>query len=188
MTTETARAFYARQKWNPGYGHKVKNQGRLVTVRIGDREFVDVEASLARLAATADPAKHYMADVNAAQRDRARSAFPPPAETPTESRPAPPAAQTTPDPAKATTYIQAKTAREVYEAKLSQLDYEERAGKLIRSDLVRAKLAKTFASLRDGLLQIPARLAPVLAAESDATRINALLMSELAQVLEQLTE
>jgi hypothetical protein len=177
VTVETARAFYARQGWNPGYGHKIKQQGRLVTVLVGEREFVDVEASVARIAATADPAKGYMAEVNAAQRERARGK-PVQADQVPEAR--------GPDLGKATTYIQAKTAREVFEARLSQLEYEERSGKLIRADVVRSKLAKCFSGIREGLMQIPGRMSPVLAAESDAERINVLLMRELGQVLEQL--
>lgn len=178
MTTETARAFYRRQGWNPGYGHKVKSQGRLVSVMSGGKELIDVEASIAKMAATADPAKSHMAEVNDRQREAHKAPKP---EAPR------PEAMSAPGINKSVTYMQAKTAREVYDAKSSQLDYEERTGKLIRVDTVKAALANAFSSTRDALLQLPARLAPLLAAETDTAATQALLHAEIHQALQLLS-
>jgi hypothetical protein len=85
------------------------------------------------------------------------------------------------------TYMQAKTAREVYEAKNAQLEYEERTGKLIKVDAVRSAWAAKITGARDALLQIPSRVAPVLAATSDLVEVTALLEAELRQALAELS-
>ena len=61
------------------------------------------------------------------------------------------------------------------------------ASLLIRIDAVRAAWAKRITLARDALLQIPHRLAPVLAAESDMERVSQLLEDELRQVLDELS-
>lgn len=85
-----------------------------------------------------------------------------------------------------TSYHVAKTLRETAEARLAQLKLAEQKGEVIRVDAVRARLANILASTRDSLLQIPARLAPVLAAESDAARVHDLLQAELHQAMARL--
>lgn len=54
MTTETQAAFAARNGWAKSYVTQLKQDGRLVMAMDGS---VDVEASLARIAATEDPSK-----------------------------------------------------------------------------------------------------------------------------------
>lgn len=181
MTTESLRAFAARKGNAVSYWHKQKELGRLVMVEIQGRQLVDVEASEARLAATADPAKAHMQDVNERQRVMHRgTATPPPLPQVDGARPGS-------GDSRNATYMQAKTAREVYEAKNAQLEYEERAGKLIRVDAIRSAWAAKLSTTRDALLQIPARLAPVLAAESDLVRVTELLEAELRQALAELS-
>jgi hypothetical protein len=188
MTTESLRAFARRQgaadkSGSPGYWHGQKELGRLVTVNVGGKEMVNVEASLARLAATADPAKGHMAQVNEAQRVMHRGTVTPPALPP-----ASPSYQPGTDNSKNATYMQAKTAREVYEAKNAQLEYEERTGKLLRADEVKSHLASKIASMREAFLQIPSRLVPILAAETDAAKIHTLLESEIVRAMALVNE
>lgn len=160
------REFARLQGWNPGYAHKLKMQGRLVAgVDERDREGIDIEASLERLAETADPAKTHMAEVNAQQRARHRSGEAPP--------PSP-----TPAPSGNSTYHQAKTAREVFEAKTAEIEYRKAAGELARVADLRAAHAPRVAALREALLGVSARLSPVLANESDPKKIRAMLDEE----------
>ena len=174
MTTETARAFYRRQDWNPGYGHKLKTQGRLVAVVVDGKELIDVEASLARLAATADPNKGHMAEVNSRQRAAHRGE--------PEQRDLP-----MPGPeSKNATFMQAKTAQAVFDAKTAKLDFEERSGKRILVEAVRSAVGLVFSSTRDALLQIPARMAPLLAAEADPAKVQSMLHAEIHQALQEL--
>lgn len=83
-------------------------------------------------------------------------------------------------------YQLSKAVREAAEAQMAQLKLAEQKGEVIRVDAVRARLANILSSTRDSLLQIPARLAPVLAAESDAARVHDLLQAELHQALARL--
>jgi hypothetical protein len=82
-------------------------------VEVNGKPMVDVEASEALLASTADPAKTHMAEVNARQRIAAGQPAPAqPVQVP-EFQAGGGAAGTS----KNATYLQAKTAREVYELK-----------------------------------------------------------------------
>lgn len=100
--------------------------------------------------------------------------------------PAPPAAPSAPD--TVTSYHVAKTLREAAEAKIAQLKLSEMQGQLVRAETVRAETARLAAALRESILQLPARLTPVLAAESDPAKLHDLLERELHQVLAQLTQ
>lgn len=82
-----------------------------------------------------------------------------------------------------TSYHVAKTLREAAEAKLAQLKLAEQQGQLIRTDAIRSAHAKRLAGLREALLQIPARLASVLAAEPDQTRCHDAMQAEIHAVL-----
>jgi len=84
-------------------------------------------------------------------------------------------------------YHVAKTLREASEAKIADLKLREMRGELVRVDEVRNSFARKASALRESLLQIPSRLAAVLAAETDHARCHDLLSAELRTVLEQLT-
>lgn len=86
-----------------------------------------------------------------------------------------------------TSYHVAKTLNETALARMNQLKLREMQGDLIRVDAVRSTLASAIASTREALLQIPARLSPVLAPETDAVKVHDLLHAELVQVLDHLT-
>jgi hypothetical protein len=63
----------------------------------------------------------------------------------------------------------------------------EMQGTLIRADAVRAAWAAKITGARDALLQIPSRIAPVLAATADLVEVTALLEAELRQALADLS-
>ena len=83
-------------------------------------------------------------------------------------------------------YHVVKTLREAEEARMARLKREEMEGQLIRLEAVRSVAASTLAATREALLQIPARLSTVLAAESSPARVHELLQQELHQALNQL--
>lgn len=80
-------------------------------------------------------------------------------------------------------YLKSKAAQAEADARISRLKAAELEGQLVRVDQVRAELAAKLAPVREGLLQIPARLASTLAAQSDPGRIQILLEAEIHQVL-----
>lgn len=81
----------------------------------------------------------------------------------------------------------ARTRREIAEANLAEMREAELEGKLIRVDAIRAAWARRIASTRDALMQLPHRLAPVLAAEADLDRVSRILDDELRQALIELS-
>ena len=58
---------------------------------------------------------------------------------------------------------------------------------LIRVDAVKRQLATEYSTLREALMQIPARMAPLLAAEGDAAAIQTMLEVEVHQALVKLS-
>lgn len=84
-------------------------------------------------------------------------------------------------------YQWVRTLREAEEARIARLKREEMEGSLIRLDAVRAVAAGVLAATREALLQIPARMATVLAAEDSPARVHELLQQELHQALGQLS-
>lgn len=98
--------------------------------------------------------------------------------------PATPAATQTPE---ITSYHVAKTLHEAAEAQIARLKLAEMQGDVIQVSAVRATWAARIASARDALLQIPSRLAPVLAAETDLAAVTLLLEDEIRQALAELS-
>ncbi len=84
-------------------------------------------------------------------------------------------------------YWKSRARRERAEAELAELKLRELQGQLVRADEWAAALAKRAAAFREGLLQIPSRLAAQLAAEADQARVHTMLEDELRHVMEQLT-
>jgi hypothetical protein len=84
-------------------------------------------------------------------------------------------------------YWAARSKRERAEAAIAEMRLAELEGKLIRSDAIRSAWSRKIATTRDALLQIPHRLAPILAAEADMERVGQLLEDELRQALAELS-
>lgn len=80
----------------------------------------------------------------------------------------------------------ARTRREIAEANLAEMREAEERRDLIRVGAVKTQLATVFATTRDALLQIPARLAPLLAADSDPASVQNTLHAEIHQALQHL--
>lgn len=80
----------------------------------------------------------------------------------------------------------ARKIKEHYEAKMAKLEYEKAAGLLLEKAAVERDAFRNGRQIRDGLLSFADRLAALLAAESDANKIHALLTKEVHQLLAQL--
>lgn len=86
-----------------------------------------------------------------------------------------------------TSYEEARRRRETAEASIAEMKQAELEGLVIRADAVRAAWAAKVTTARDALLQIPSRLAPVLAAESDLVKTTQLLEDAVRQALAELS-
>src|ERR1700676_3999125 len=64
-------------------------------------------------------------------------------------------------------YSKARAVRESYLARLAKIDYEQRTEKLVSRDEMQVAAFNRYRTFRDGMLNIPDRLAAVLAAETD---------------------
>ena len=117
------------------------------------------------------------------RRPRHRAQQPPEGATAAGPPQMPGARPEQPDDAGPGDYWASRARRERAEAELAELKLAEQQGVLIRADAVRAAHAKRLAGLREALLQVPARLAPVLAAETDQARCHDTLQRELHAVL-----
>ncbi len=85
------------------------------------------------------------------------------------------------------TYAESRAAREAYLARLAKLDFEQRSGKLVDADEVRAQVFGLGRRLRDALLGLPDRLAPVLTGRTDQSEVHRLLTAEIMKCLAELS-
>ena len=79
----------------------------------------------------------------------------------------------------------ARTRREIAEADLAELKLRELRGELIRREVMESIVGARAAALRESVLQVKSRLTPLLAAESDAAKVSAMLDTELRAALQQ---
>lgn len=84
-------------------------------------------------------------------------------------------------------FAQSRAIREAYAARLTRLEYDQRSAKLVDKNELKMKLAKLHMAVRDSLRTIPDRVAPIVAAETDQTKIHAMLLKEIGQALEGLS-
>lgn len=80
-------------------------------------------------------------------------------------------------------FAQSRAIKEAYNARLAKLSYEEKSGALVRTDNVKVAWFNTLRVVRDRTLNLPDRLAPILAAETDPKTVRDMLEDELRTIL-----
>jgi hypothetical protein len=85
-------------------------------------------------------------------------------------------------------YGVARTLNEQYKAAIRKLEYEEKTGKLVDAASVKESAFSLGRRIRDSMLNIPDRIASMLAAETDETKIRELLTGEIRNALEELSK
>jgi hypothetical protein len=80
-------------------------------------------------------------------------------------------------------YWNSRSRREAAEAELAEIELAEKTGQVIQVKVVEAVWGQALGATREHLLQLRARLAPLLAAEADAFKIEQLLDVEMSQAL-----
>ena len=83
-------------------------------------------------------------------------------------------------------YSASRARRETADAELAELALAERRGEVIQVKAVEIVWAQAMSSLREHLLQMRPRLAPILAGETDAFKVGELLEAEHRAALELL--
>jgi len=165
---------YARRKgWQPSYVNKLVKQG-VIPLRKSQIDPVEADAAIAR---HRDPAR---------RQGKAQSLKNPEQEATRLVAPD----LVEPDEAEldgSVSYARARAVRETYRARREKVLYEQLQGRLLEAEDVKSAAFSKARIARDSLLNIPDRIAAVLAAEADQEKIHALLSSEIRQALEDLT-
>ena len=68
-----------------------------------------------------------------------------------------------------------RAVREHYQARLAKIEYEERVAKLVPQDEVQAAAFNKFRQFRDHLLNLPDRVAAMVAAETEVAKCYEIL-------------
>jgi len=87
-----------------------------------------------------------------------------------------------------TSYLRARAVNETFKAKVSQLEYEERSGKLIPAARAAEYAAMFSAVVKDTLTALPDRLSPMLAAVDEEKAIHRMLTVEVSAVLKKINK
>jgi hypothetical protein len=74
-----------------------------------------------------------------------------------------------------------------YDAYLKKLEYERKIGRYVLADEVKQEAYTLYRMVRDAILNIPDRIAPIVAAESDTEKVREMLTSEFIMALEALS-
>lgn len=177
MTTLTQAQFARHLGIDRAHVTRLKQAGRLVMT--DDGKLVDVEASEARIAATADPAKAPVAARHAVARAAAVDGQQPLKTVPDDDSTL---AAGAPD------YQRARARREEANACLAEIELACTLGKLMEASGVVAAIADAGTTLRSMLETLPAVLAPQLATLSDDHARQNLLEEHVGAAINELID
>lgn len=169
--SSVTQAEYARIKgWSKQYVNRLVQQGKITLVN----GKVDIDAADQALAQHADPARATGSDPDAqsATHNQSSQSF---SNTGNSG------------PGNTVDFATARTMREAYKAKLAKLEYEEKVGKLIDAENVKAEAFRTGRIVRDAMLMIPQRVQEMLATITDAHEIGEVLSREITIALDKLS-
>lgn len=85
-------------------------------------------------------------------------------------------------------YLAARAKKQEFEAQQAELDYLEALGLIVSVEELQRVNARRYALVRDKLLNIPDRLATILASERDAAKIHSTITGEIKRVLNELAD
>ena len=86
------------------------------------------------------------------------------------------------------TLAESKTLEAEYKAKLAQIEYEEKSGKLVDADKVKKEAFKVARITRDAMLAIPDRLAAELAGITEPFAIHQKIMAEIRGAISEVSK
>lgn len=176
-------AFAKAMGWKPSYVTSLRHAGRLVLT--DDNLQVRVPESLQRIADTRDPSKAGVADRHAAGRAAREAEQDGDMHGDDDALHAPQARAAGQGGEDGNRYQRARAAKEQYLAMQAKLDYEERIGKLVDAQQVRAIAADMGATVRRRLESLPTVLAAMVD-ERDRDRIHTLTTDHVEQTLSDL--
>ncbi len=165
MAEPISQSEYARRKdVSRQYVNKLVQQGKIPT---DEKKRIDPDVADSVLAQLADPARRLNDDEND--------------PIPAEGFDAADAGE--PQTNGHTSFAKFRSAREAYQAKLAQLDYEERAGKLVKKEEVEREAFDISRLLRDIFLSIPQEVAGTVVGMTDEKEIAKFLRLKIRDAL-----
>lgn len=99
-----------------------------------------------------------------------------------------PAASPVPEPSTGISLQKSRANKELFEALLKKLEYEEKSGKLVEIAKVELEAFAAARVARDRLLLIPDRVAPIIIGQTDMYEIKRVLREEIIRSLQNLTD
>ncbi|EGH64161.1 hypothetical protein PSYAC_04523 [Pseudomonas syringae pv. actinidiae str. M302091] len=172
MTVISKSDFAARRGWAKSYVSKLAKQDRLVLTSDGK---VDLEATEALLADSADPSKAAVAARHEESRiDRGvYSEISPSAETPAVQ-----------PPSKGPDFQKSRAHREYYLGQLAEAEFHKVQGNLVAREAVTKAAFTAGRTVRDLMFGLSPQLAPELAAMTDPWQIEKHLTGAFRRVFE----
>lgn len=95
---------------------------------------------------------------------------------------------TMPDQTSGVTYQKSKAHKEMYEALIKKMEYEEKTGKLVDRATVERDVFTSNRAVRDRLLLLPDRLAPMIIGETNMHRLKDVIRKEIIAALQNVTD
>ena len=89
-------------------------------------------------------------------------------------------------PGEPSAYSKARTAREVFNAKFAEIRYKSESKAVVPTEKIKVLFFEIGRTIQLNMLNIPARIAPIIAAEHDEKKVYEILTSEIIQSLEAL--
>jgi len=184
------REFARRREVSLGAVQKAIASGRVTSVKREDNGRI---TAIAYHAAT----REWNGNTDIDQAARAGAPILPPSMptaqpsllAPLAADPEPPAAPpVTPANDQDARYLNARAHKQEFEAKQAELDYLKALGLVVATEDLQRVSSARYASVRDKLLNIPDRMATVLAAEREPARVHAALTGEIKRVLNELAD
>jgi hypothetical protein len=172
----TKSEFAARRGWSKSYVSKLASQDRLVLTVDGK---VDVDATEALLAESADPSKAAVAarhEENRVERD-VRSHLQPIGDTPAVQPPVQP-------PGKGPDFQKARAHREYFLAQLAEAEFNKVQGNLVERKSVEEAAFAAGRTLRDLVFGLAPQLAAELTGMSDSWEVEKRLTAAFRQVFD----
>jgi hypothetical protein len=83
---------------------------------------------------------------------------------------------------------EARRRKETALAELRELEVQQKRGELVKVEDVRNAWATVVRTIRDGVMRIPDKCAPAIAAAADAREVRTLLAAECESILKGLVE
>jgi hypothetical protein len=138
------------------------------------------------LDAILDPAKKQGAEARARNRELRAQGLPIPGGRPNKEYATEESSSAQQSGSKVPSYMESKSIKEAFLARITQLEYDEMRGKLISAEKVRTDAFVLGRTLRDAIMAVPDRISAQLASESDQHAVHRILLTELTLALEEL--